>query len=518
MSRAHRWRPGSLALRHLVALSIAGASAGALAAAADADVHVTYQLGSPPNLTIAVVPLSGPDGNHELSIQPYFDTFFGQPRHGIRVSQLHFGDPAITAGSSNNCVNNPVANDVVCSPGPFGSIAITMGDGSDIVHWDPSNAPADSCVLADRPKVPMTANLGAGNDTLLITDQNDAGQCPGGTIAQVFLGANNFITDLDPLLTADGGPGDDTISADADPATLNGGTGNDRLEGGLGNDVIDGGAGTDTITGGAGNDVIKGGDGPDGINGGAGFDIAYYADTNSPVVVKLNGVADDGRVINGVSEGDNVASNVEEVIGGNGDDTLIGTAGPQTLIGGPGNDTIDGGTGQDKLQGGDGIDTINAIDGEPDSVSCGDGFGDRANLDLTDTLATVGTLRLPDCEFVTRQAVDDSAPGRPTSRALELARGGGILKFTCPKRARPGCRGSLRLSDVANPGDTLGAKHYSLRLGRTATIKVPLTSSESALLRKRGRVLVATTERGHSRKGPRGVSFELRVSRSRKSR
>ena len=74
----------------------------------------------------------------------------------------------------------------------------------------------------------------------------------------------------------------------------------------------------------------------------------------------LDGVANDG------GESDNVGVDVEDIVGGSGNDSLVGNDGPNqlfanggndTLVGGAYDDRLDGGVGTDSLVGGDGIDT-----------------------------------------------------------------------------------------------------------------------------------------------------------------
>jgi hypothetical protein len=196
-------------------------------------------------------------------------------------------------------------------------------------------------------------------------------------------------------------------------------------------------------------------------------------------------------------------------------DQINGNGGNDVINGGAGNDVIDGGAGADTLNGGPGPDTIVAVDGVQDSVTCGPD-ADVAVLDLKDsaTLATVttrfGTLRLPDCEQITRQAVDDSAPGRPRGGRLALHGRSAVLGFSCPAAARPGCRGTLTLRDPAT-GRALGRARYSLAVGTRVTVRVPLTAAGARLLRRDRLAVVATVERGHSRIGPRGAEFRLRV-------
>ena len=82
-------------------------------------------------------------------------------------------------------------------------------------------------------------------------------------------------------------------------------------------------------------------------------------------------------------------ADVENVIGGSGNDLIIGNpfannlqggAGNDTLWGGAGNDTLIGGPGHDKLYGQDGNDTIYAKDGRTDTLDGGSGF-DTAQRD-----------------------------------------------------------------------------------------------------------------------------------------
>lgn len=83
---------------------------------------------------------------------------------------------------------------------------------------------------------------------------------------------------------ADGGTGNDFLSADRGADLLIGGSGNDTLEGwggndelqgGDGHDVLAGGANDDLLFGGAGDDLLGGESGNDRIVGGTGIDNAF---------------------------------------------------------------------------------------------------------------------------------------------------------------------------------------------------------------------------------------------------
>ena len=129
-----------------------------------------------------------------------------------------------------------------------------------------------------------------------------------------------------------GGDGDDILyNATSIPATLDGQSGTDTLYSGVGADVLIGGSGTDT---------------------------ANYSYRTSALTVDPDGLADDGSA----GEGDNLAPDVESIVGGSADDNLSG---------GPGANRLTGGAGADRLFGGAGRDAINAVDGAADFVDCG---------------------------------------------------------------------------------------------------------------------------------------------------
>jgi Ca2+-binding RTX toxin-like protein len=108
------------------------------------------------------------------------------------------------------------------------------------------------------------------------------------------------------------------------------------------------------------------------------------------------------------------------VVAGRGNDTVDGAAGNDRIFAGAGVDTVRGGDGNDRIwamarvdavagdgtadtvDGGAGNDRIMVRDGEPDSVSCGEG-SDRAILDTQDVIADA-TADNPNgsCELVVR--------------------------------------------------------------------------------------------------------------------
>lgn len=149
---------------------------------------------------------------------------------------------------------------------------------------------------------------------------------------------------------------------------LNGTIGNDLMDGRGGNDTLNGAGGDDTLLGGSGNDLLSGGagndtffldSGDDRIDGGAGIDWLAIASAVG-VTVGLGGSRD------GAMGRDRIA-NVENVVGGAGNDQiggdrlaniLLGNSGDDRLTGGQGNDVLDGGIGRDRLTGEQGLDTF----------------------------------------------------------------------------------------------------------------------------------------------------------------
>ena len=179
----------------------------------------------------------------------------------------------------------------------------------------------------------------------------------------------------------DGGPGE--TSEDA----LN----FERVTGSAAADVIRGDAQGNVLDGGAGDDVLSGAGGSDTLNGGDGLDTVSYAEraAGAPVTVVLDGAANDG----GVGEADN-AADVENVLGGAGDDALTGNDGPNVLDGGPGADRLIGLAGADDFRAGAGDDAVDALDGNAEPVDCGDGAGDQVDADGADALTGCEVARV----------------------------------------------------------------------------------------------------------------------------
>lgn len=195
--------------------------------------------------------------------------------------------------------------------------------------------------------------------------------------------------------------GSSEIIGDATSETINGTDAPEFIYGQDGDDIVIGGGGNDTLQGGTGggNDTYDGGDGEDWLT---------FPSTSQGVVVDLAAGTATGAEID-----TDTLSNIENVEGGAGGDSITGDAGANILRGEAGADTLDGaggndrlygdgeadsihggagddlaygGAGNDTLSGDDGLDTLNSGDG--DDLLAGNAGNDDLNGDAgADTLA-----------------------------------------------------------------------------------------------------------------------------------
>ncbi|MCA2712055.1 MAG: hypothetical protein IM473_20920 [Microcystis sp. M015S2] len=207
----------------------------------------------------------------------------------------------------------------------------------------------------------------------------------------------------------EGGAGDDRLFGLGGNDVLNGGDGNDSLDGGIGNDYISGEIGNDTLVGSLGSDFFNGGTGTDVANYGsfgssitllptgtilkaggatdqlfqvetiianAGFsnNIIDASGAASPASINVNlGLSTNNLQVVGGPVLTFTATNFDDVIGTNQNDTITGDGQANILSGNAGNDTINGGLGNDILNGGFGNDTLNGGSGIDTLTGNGDG-------------------------------------------------------------------------------------------------------------------------------------------------
>ncbi|TCR61774.1 cadherin-like domain-containing protein [Bosea sp. BK604] len=225
---------------------------------------------------------SGADGDDRLFGEDGNDTLRGDD-----------GDDVLDGGSGNDNLS-----------GGAGQDRLYGGDGTDLIDAGSGNDYAEG---------------GDGNDVMLLAAGDDE---------------------------AKGGAGDDSMFGGDGNDDLDGGDGNDVVDGGNGDDRLRGGAGNDTLRDGAGRDEVRGGDGDDHIvaaldgdddcyDGGDGYDTLDLSQARRSVDIDLV----DGTAI-GIEIGRNQIFDLEEIIGGGGDDHFTVGATAMTLSGGEGCDTF----------------------------------------------------------------------------------------------------------------------------------------------------------------------------------
>ncbi len=254
----------------------------------------------------------------------------------------------ISGGSANDILAGDSGSNILVGNGGNdrlygrgGNDTLRGGDGNDELYGESGDDLLDG---------------GTGNDKLYGNGGADVFDAGDGD-DEIYGGAGNDVIN--------GGSGHDKLYGNGGKDRLNGGSGNDRIFGGDQTDVIDAGdgndliyanAGDDQIQGGAGDDIIDGGLGADTIDGGAGKDTIDYRSRGGAVVLKLQGATATTVMIGGMRE--DTIVNIENVIGGYGDDNLTGDDYSTILTGNAGNDFLDGAGGDDFLYGGLGNDVL----------------------------------------------------------------------------------------------------------------------------------------------------------------
>jgi Ca2+-binding RTX toxin-like protein len=228
--------------------------------------------------------------------------------------------------------------------------------------------------------LPTTVSAGDGDDEILLgagDDVLDGG--PGDDLLRGGEGDDtadyaNRVRDVGVSIDDRGGDGergeDDDVRTDVE-----------NLVGGLGDDTLTGSAGANVLRGGDGSDRFIGGRGADTFIGGSGQDVADYSDRTEDLRLDDDGYADDGAS----GEGDNIGPDVDDLLGGSGDDAITGSSWFNTLRGGAGDDVLDGRDHDDLLDGGPGADTLRGGRGH-DALEGGDGADDLEGGDGDDRL------------------------------------------------------------------------------------------------------------------------------------
>jgi Ca2+-binding RTX toxin-like protein len=284
-------------------------------------------------------------------------------RYDVEVAVGGSGNDELMAGGDTTVYGGPGDDYLRCGYDGFfvhiGNITLYGGPGNDTLHGD-ENATATAFGEAGDDRFEpheyggLGINGGAGFDTV------DA--------SSFFEYGFQFDTAGTSVEAIYGSEDDDVITGSDAAELIDGRAGNDRLAGGGGNDRIFGGGGDDWLDGGAGADRLAGGDGVDTLD---------YSSRTRGVHIGPGTAADDGEA----GEHDNIATDIENFIGGAGDDYIVGTAADNKLTGNGGDDTLVGGLGKDQLRGNAGNDTLFSRDSIADFLDGGSGSADRAKRD-----------------------------------------------------------------------------------------------------------------------------------------
>jgi Ca2+-binding RTX toxin-like protein len=333
------------------------------------------------------------------------------------------GNDAISGGNSNDTLFGGEGNDTLDGEfgddsllGGNGDDSLLGGDGFDTLKGEAGNDTLDGGANINGSTFDMADYRDAGSAvTATLGGFSGTGSASGGGIGvdtlrnmEGVLGSdfNDSLTGGDTGDMFSGQGGDDTIdgaggfdivhygfassafntaaigvTVNLGTGVVSGGWGNDRLisiEGVIGSNF------SDSITGDATGNFIRGALGDDTIDGGAGRDTSAYDFSNgstraslvtntatgangNDVLISIENLR--GGDFNDTLEGDNNSNQLEGragndlLIGNGGNDTLNGENGNDTLQGGAGPDLINGGAGNDSLDGGQVLDRVNLTDG-----------------------------------------------------------------------------------------------------------------------------------------------------------
>jgi Ca2+-binding RTX toxin-like protein len=270
------------------------------------------------------------------------------------------GADTLIGDAAANSLSGGDGGDVL--QGGLGADILDGGAGSDLADY--SEKSSSVVVILNGSSSVAVSVGGVTEDTI-----RNIEKVFGGSAADTLIGdglANTFRGGSGADLI-DGGAGADiadyrentsgiavTLTGSTDATVTVGGVAEDTIRniesvlGSSGHDVLTGDTFANTLSGNDGRDLLTGGGGADILDGGGGVDTASYRDKAASVVLTLNGAANATATIGGVAE--DTLRNIENVLGGTGDDRLTGDAAANLLSGGGGNDILDGGAGSDTFQ------------------------------------------------------------------------------------------------------------------------------------------------------------------------
>lgn len=296
------------------------------------------------------------------------------------------GDDQLFGGAGNDSLKGGLGDDLCAGDAGddvFDESRPASGSNGDDVYQDSAGS-KDTVDYSTR-KTPLAVDI-----EVAASGSNDDGELELGE-------ADQLDTGIDILL---GGSASDTLGGDDFANTISGGAGDDVIAGGGGKDILNGDAGNDRF------DEGDGANGADVFKGGAGIDTVDYGQRTTALLITMDGHPTSGERAS--NEGDNIPVDVENCIGGSGNDDMTGSTLNNVLAGGGGADTLRGGAGNDRFDegdasnggdtfvGGSGIDTVDysarsqSVSVTMDGVAADDGESGEHDAVKTDIEVCLG--------------------------------------------------------------------------------------------------------------------------------
>ena len=267
----------------------------------------------------------GTDGSDEIGGSNFNDVIFGYG--GDDVISGRKGDDRIDGGLGNDTVSFSDLSDGINVDLNDGSASGTTAGSDTLINVENVIGSAGADIIAGDDQNNILAG-GAGNDVVSGGAGDDQLTGGAGTDTISFVGDNSGVS----VSLTDGASSD---GADSGSDELDG---FENVIGGDGDDVIIGSDGANRLDGGAGNDLLTALGGDDEIIGGSGIDTASFDTLSDDVSVDLS-----SGTVSGVETGNDTISGVENIVTGDGSDTVLGDNSDNIIRTGRGADTIDGG-------------------------------------------------------------------------------------------------------------------------------------------------------------------------------
>ena len=212
------------------------------------------------------------------------------------------------------------------------SVLKLMDGKGDLIDMNDDVKPAEGMLGS---KLVYTPDAGSGTQKYFISVSGNGGNPGAGSDV-----TGSYTVNVEEVAVLPEGEGEDIEGTDgadkltgtADSEFIAGLKGNDTLHGGGGDDTLDGGPGADLLVGGPGADTLKGGSSRydsnnDNTNDAEHQDTISYKYSPAGVTINLRA----GTASGGDAEGDDLALDIENVIGSMHDDALSGSRGENRL-------------------------------------------------------------------------------------------------------------------------------------------------------------------------------------------